>query len=477
MAKFVRSSHFRHVFGTEAKKDHCFDEVKISGTNWESPLCALNPKFMAVCLKSSGGGAFLVLPHDKYGRLDVDAPRVAGHEGDVLDLDWNPFNDNMIASGSEDMKVMVWEIPDGGLTTNLTKPLVTLENHQRKVGIIKWHPTAEYILLSASHDNRICIWNLNSGSCEIEIDCHPDTIYCVDWNYNGSLIATTCKDQKIRIINPRSGEVVKEADGHSGKKVQQVAFCGETNTLFSTGFSKMSERQYALWDKNLEQKVQEDIDRSNGVQFIRYDPDINLIWLIGKGDSLIRYYELKLGTVQEPSYECYWLSNFQGKASQRGFGFMPKRGCNISKNEVAMIYRVCPNMIVPVSFTVPRKSELFQKELFPDTHSGEASLEAEEWLEGKDAGPKLMSCESLFHGKGSTAPAKKKAGLGALKKPVIGAKKQAAAKEEEVDVPKLLATVATLTKKCASLEEAVAKLNDRVAALESAGQDDDEDDE
>lgn len=41
-----------------------------------------------------------------------------------------------------------------------------------------------------------------------------------------------------------------------------------------------------------------------------------------------------------------------------------------------------------------------------------------------------MSCDSLFHGKGSTAPAKKKTGLGALKKPAIGAKKQAAAKEE-----------------------------------------------
>jgi len=104
---------------------------------------------------------------------------------------------------------MIWEIPDTGLSSNLTKPLLTLANHQRRVGIIKWHPTAEHILLSASHDNKICIWNLDTGDCELEIDCHPDTIFCVDWSYDGSMIATTCKDKKLRIIDPRTGEVLK----------------------------------------------------------------------------------------------------------------------------------------------------------------------------------------------------------------------------------------------------------------------------
>jgi len=41
---------------------------------------------------------------------------VAGHKGPVLDVAFCPHNDNVIASGSEDCCVKVWQIPDGGLT-------------------------------------------------------------------------------------------------------------------------------------------------------------------------------------------------------------------------------------------------------------------------------------------------------------------------------------------------------------------------
>lgn len=66
MAKFVRASHFRHIFGTNPKREEIYDNIRVSENSWEgSPIAAVNPKFLAVCLKSAGGGAFLVLPHDK----------------------------------------------------------------------------------------------------------------------------------------------------------------------------------------------------------------------------------------------------------------------------------------------------------------------------------------------------------------------------------------------------------------------------
>ena len=65
MPKFVRESKFRHVFGTAAKKDHCFEGFQVSGNSVDSAYCAANPKFVAIILKSAGGGAFLVLRHDE----------------------------------------------------------------------------------------------------------------------------------------------------------------------------------------------------------------------------------------------------------------------------------------------------------------------------------------------------------------------------------------------------------------------------
>lgn len=67
MAKFVRSSKFRHVFGTAAKKDQCYEGFSVSGSSGDSSFCAVNPKFLAIVLKSAGGGSFLVLRLDEVG--------------------------------------------------------------------------------------------------------------------------------------------------------------------------------------------------------------------------------------------------------------------------------------------------------------------------------------------------------------------------------------------------------------------------
>ena len=39
------------------------------------------------------------------GRADVNIPRVCGHHGRITDIKWNPFDDNVIASSSEDATV------------------------------------------------------------------------------------------------------------------------------------------------------------------------------------------------------------------------------------------------------------------------------------------------------------------------------------------------------------------------------------
>lgn len=61
----VRQSKFRHVFAQVWKSEHCIDDVRVSRVTWDSPLCAVNPKFIAVIVEAGGGGAFLVVPIGK----------------------------------------------------------------------------------------------------------------------------------------------------------------------------------------------------------------------------------------------------------------------------------------------------------------------------------------------------------------------------------------------------------------------------
>ena len=65
-------------------------------------------------------------------------------------------------------------------------------------------------------DNKIFIWNV--GTCEVlaELD-FPDIPLCAAWNFDGSHIVTTCKDKMIRIIDPRSAQILHVSSGFTLK--------------------------------------------------------------------------------------------------------------------------------------------------------------------------------------------------------------------------------------------------------------------
>ncbi|MGH0161632.1 UNVERIFIED_CONTAM: hypothetical protein FKN15_041461 [Acipenser sinensis] len=261
--RVVRQSKFRHVFGQAVKNDQCYDDIRVSRVTWDSSFCAVNPKFVAIIIEASGGGAFLVLPLHKTGRIDKSYPTVCGHTGPVLDIDWCPHNDQVIASGSEDCTVMVWQIPENGLALPLSEPAVVLEGC----------------------DNLIIVWNVGTGEAMINLeDMHQDMIYSVCWNRNGSLICTTSKDKKIRVIDPRKEKITVEKDkAHEGARPMRAIFLSDGN-IFTTGFSRMSERQVALWNpQNMDEPIAlHELDSSNGVLLPFYDPDTNVVYLCGK---------------------------------------------------------------------------------------------------------------------------------------------------------------------------------------------------
>uniref|UniRef100_A0A452U9R7 Coronin n=1 Tax=Ursus maritimus TaxID=29073 RepID=A0A452U9R7_URSMA len=311
--KVVRQSKFRHVFGQPVKNDQCYEDIRVSRVTWDSTFCAVNPKFLAVIVEASGGGAFLVLPLSKTGRIDKAYPTVCGHTGPVLDIDWCPHNDEVIASGSEDCTVMVWQIPENGLTSPLTEPGVVLEGHTKE-------------------------------------------------------------------------------KAHEGARPMRAIFLAD-GKVFTTGFSRMSERQLALWDpENLEEPMAlQELDSSNGALLPFYDPDTSVVYVCGKGDSSIRYFEI----TDEPPY-IHFLNTFTSKEPQRGMGSMPKRGLEVSKCEIARFYKLHERKCEPIVMTVPRKSDLFQDDLYPDTAGPEAALEAEEWVSGQDANPILISLREAY---------------------------------------------------------------------------------
>ena len=222
--KIVRESKFRHIYGHALKHPEIYENVNVTKSSVNSTFCCVNPKFLAIVVEVTGGGSFLVLDLEKTGRVDRNTPLVSGHASFISDLAWCLHNDNLIASGSEDGTIKIWQIPDTGLEANMTEPVADLIGHKRRVVLLNWHPTVNLVLLSAGLDNQIFIWNVNTGLILTEIQ-QPDLIYSAVWNYEGSALAVSCKDKFIRVYNPRNGKESREAfKAHEGSKSVKLVF-------------------------------------------------------------------------------------------------------------------------------------------------------------------------------------------------------------------------------------------------------------
>lgn len=280
------------------------------------------------------------------------------------------------------------------MTSCLSEYKAEFLGHRRKVTQLEWHPTCENVLISCGFDNLVIVWDvssnpLNGNNILKIIDCHVDHIYSLAINRDGSYIATTSKDKHLRIIEPRSGIVVSQGVCHNGTKCSKVVFLNDDKVL-TTGFSKHCDRQYAIWNQHDLKKplTASDIDSSSGIIQPFFDYETKTLYLCGKGEGCIRYYEI----VDEPPY-IYYLNQFISGQPQKSLGWMPKRALNVATCEIFRFYKLhaTGNVVEPISFNVPRKSTLFQADLYPDTLSTTSAMTVNEWFVlGKNAKPILM---------------------------------------------------------------------------------------
>jgi coronin-1B/1C/6 len=253
------------------------------------------------------------------------------------------------------------------------QPLARISTGTRKIGQVVFHPTAENVIAVSTSDHQVRLYDLtsvlqsSSGSGAVEqlapkvtMTGPKDSIQAMDFDHSGDRIAVTSRDKQFRIYDTRKGgEPVLIGTGHEGVKGARVIWCGSSDRLVTTGFTKTSNRQMFLWDgQSLKKPIKElTLDTSSGV-VMPFWSDNGIIYLAGKGDGNVRYYELE-------NDEFFELAEHKSSEPQRGMTFVPRRALTVGENEIARAYKVTGNMIQPIAFQVPRRAESFQADIFP----------------------------------------------------------------------------------------------------------------
>ena len=129
---------------------------------------------------------------------------VEAHVQEVNTIDFNPFNEYLLLTGSNDKTSALWDL------RNLKKKLHNFKHHINDVISVKWNPHIMSMFASSSSDRRVDIWDLSNIGKDTnnEEDIAPSELLFThgghtsrvadfDWNPNQELTIASASDDNI----------------------------------------------------------------------------------------------------------------------------------------------------------------------------------------------------------------------------------------------------------------------------------------
>ncbi|XP_047508009.1 coronin-7 isoform X2 [Pieris napi] len=380
MAWRFKASKYKNAAPIVPKPEACVRDVCVgSYQTYGNNICA-SASFMAFNWEHVGS-SMAVLPLDDCGRKSKTMPLLHAHSDTITDMDFSPFHDGILLTGSQDSLVKVWHIPPEGLKESISTPECSLSQKQRRVENVGFHPVADGLIHVAS-GHELALWDLTKQKEAFVNRDHTEVIQSTSWKKDGKLVATSCKDKKVRILDPRvESPVLSVANSHQNIKDSRLVWLGDSDRVLTTGFDSARLRQIMIRDvRNLTQAQKTlELDCSTGVLMPLFDPDTNMLFLAGKGDTTILYMEL---TDKEP----YLIEGLRHSGEQtKGACLVPKRALRVMEGEVNRVMQLTGSCVVPIMYQVPRKSyREYHADLYPDTCGAATFLSAPMWLDGLD---------------------------------------------------------------------------------------------
>lgn len=203
-------------------------------------------------------------------------------------------------------------------------------------------------------------------------------------------MAVTCKDRKLRVLDPRQtgSKDLRAGASHDSARPCKVLWLSPIH-LLTCGFSRSAYREILLHrvsDNGTEIVGRTNIDISPAPLFPHYDADTKILFVYSKGERTCHAYEVQAEATDKTKMFTK-LPSFEHGTLQTALTFLPKQAVDVKKVEIAKAFRLTPSSIQLISFTIPRaKMDFFQDDIFPPTiDQMQAVLSMDDWQSGADA--------------------------------------------------------------------------------------------
>merc|ERR1712137_305301 len=396
MTTKVRSSKFRHLVGNPVQARECFGDVTCGNISSESTVIKGNSQYFAVPWVASG--TVCVVPFTQMGAVPDDTSLIhnVNDDGDkaaVNEFNFSPHDEQLLAIAGQDGSVGVFRFPEGGLTSDINNAELRIQASDKRLLGIDWHPLASGVFFSTAADKAVTFWNAEASGAELFKlpSVHKGLLTSTSWNGEGSQLATCAKDKTLRIFDPRNAQLIGEATCHDSPKSSRVQWMQNSDLIITAGFTRTNERELAVFDprKLGARLASSKLGSSSSTSMLFEDPDNSLLFVAGKGDGTINFFE-----VTSDAGCLHPCSEYKSNTPQNGLALLPKSSVKVDTCEIDRFLKLSGTRVEPIRIQVPRQeSSFFQEDIFPDTWDGRATMNASEWSSGANNARNLRSLD------------------------------------------------------------------------------------
>ncbi|KAK1691662.1 WD40-repeat-containing domain protein [Colletotrichum godetiae] len=181
---------------------------------------------------------------------------LVGHMAGVSCVAWSP-NSESLATGSDDKSIRLWDRVTGRPKVTAkgvghmakddaapaAHPMPPLRGHHNYVMCLAFSPRGN-ILASGSYDEAVFLWDVRAGRLMRSLPAHSDPVSGIDFSCDGTLVVSCSTDGLIRIWDTYTGQCLRTLVHEDNPAVTSVCFA--PNGRFVLAFNL--DNSIRLWD-------------------------------------------------------------------------------------------------------------------------------------------------------------------------------------------------------------------------------------
>ena len=178
----------------------CRPDLRLKGHTREGYGISWNPRQQGLLV--SGSDDNLICTWDvNQATADqsvIEAPlrTYDAHTAVVEDVAWHPLHEALFGSVGDDHKMMLWDTREDG-----PKPLHCIDAHSAEVNTISFNPFSEFVFVTGSTDRTAALWDMRNLKTKLHtFESHADEVLQAQWSpFNETILGTASADRRVHV--------------------------------------------------------------------------------------------------------------------------------------------------------------------------------------------------------------------------------------------------------------------------------------